>query len=163
MGSTRKPRPEGHRRKFMVVIDGTPECRRAARYAAMRARNSGGGLVFLYVVADTEFQHWLGVEEIMKAEAMEEADATLAKEAQAVRETIGIDPEIIVRFGNLAEQIQAVIDEDSDIAILALAADSSKEGPGPLVSSIAGRGAVFSIPVTVIPAALTDEEIDALA
>ncbi|PLU82015.1 universal stress protein UspA, partial [Sinorhizobium medicae] len=37
-----------------------------------------------------------------------------------------------------------------------------KEGPGPLVSSIAGKAAAFPIPVTVIPDLLTDEEIDAL-
>lgn len=164
MVSPRQSRQEGHRRKFLVVIDGTPESSRAVRYAAMRARNSrAGGLVFLYVVHDGDFQHWLGVEEIMKAEAMEEAEATLAKEAQAVRESIGIDPEIVVRMGDTADQIHALIEEDRDIAILVLATGASKEGPGPLVSSIAGRGAAFPIPVTVVPGTLPDEEIDALA
>ncbi|MBX8814587.1 universal stress protein, partial [Ochrobactrum sp. MR34] len=42
-------------------------------------------------------------------------------------------------------------------------AGSGKEGPGPLVQSIAGRGASFSIPVTVIPSDLSDEDIDAVA
>lgn len=162
MVSTRQSREAGHRRKFLVIIDGTPEANRAVRYAAMRARNSGGGLVFLYVIGDSEFQHWLGVEEIMKAEAMEEAESTLAKEAQAVRETIGIDPELVVKIGNSAQKIHELIEEDRDIAILVLAAGASKEGPGPLVASIAGRGAVFPIPVTVIPSMLSDEEIDSL-
>jgi len=80
-----------------------------------------------------------------------------------VRETIGIDPEIVIREGSATEQINAVIEEDRDIAILVLAASSAKEGPGPLVSSIAGRGATFPIPVTVLPDTLTDEELDALA
>ncbi|TPW28336.1 universal stress protein [Pararhizobium mangrovi] len=162
MVSQRQSRQEGHRRKFLVIIDGTPENGRAIRYAAMRAKNSNGGLVFLYVIPEGEFQHWLGVEEIMQAEAMEEAEATLAKEAQAVRESIGVDPETVVRVGNTAEQIHALIDEDRDIAILALAAGNAKEGPGPLVSSIAGRGMGFAVPVTVIPAGLEDAEIDAL-
>ena len=162
MVSPRQSRQVGHRRKFLAIIDGTPEANRAVRYAAMRARNSGGGLVFLYVIGDSDFQHWLGVEEIMKAEATEEAEATLAKEAQAVRETVGIDPELVVRIGNPTDQIQALIEDDRDIAILVLAAGTSKEGPGPLVSSIAGRGAVFPIPVTVIPSMLSDAEIDSL-
>ena len=41
MVSKRQSRLEGHRRKFMAVIDNTPECGRAVRYAAMRAKNSG--------------------------------------------------------------------------------------------------------------------------
>lgn len=98
----------------------------------------------------------------MRAEAREEAEATLAKVAQKVRETIGIEPESVIREGSATEQIHGLIEEDRDIAILVLAAGSTKEGPGPLVSSIAGRGAAFPIPVTVLPDTLTDEEIDAL-
>ncbi len=79
-----------------------------------------------------------------------------------MRERIGIEPEIVIREGIATEQIHAAIEEDRDIAILVLAAGSAKEGPGPLVSSIAGKAAAFPIPVTVIPDLLTDEEIDAL-
>jgi nucleotide-binding universal stress UspA family protein len=162
MVSKRLSRLEGHRRKFMAVIDGTPECERAIHYAGRRAKNSNGGLVLLFVIADGDFQQWLGVEAIMRAEAREEAEAIMAKAAQKVRESIGIDPEIVIREGNATEQIDALVEEDRDIAILVLAAASAKEGPGPLVSAVAGRGAAFPIPVTVLPDSLTDEEIDAL-
>ncbi len=162
MVSKRLSRLEGHRRKFMAVIDDTPECQRAVHYAGRRAKNSNGGLVLLYVISDADFQQWLGVEEIMRAEAREEAEATVAKTAQIVRETIGIEPEVVVCEGSATEQIHRVIEEDRDIAILVLAAGSAKEGPGPLVSSIAGRSAAFPIPVTVLPDSLTNEEIDAL-
>jgi nucleotide-binding universal stress UspA family protein len=163
MVSKRLSRLEGHRRKFMAVIDDTPECQRAVHYAGRRAKNSNGGLVLVYVIPDGDFQQWLGVEEIMRAEAREEAEAVVAKSAQLVRENIGIEPEIVIREGGAAEQINAVIEDDRDIAILVLAASSAKEGPGPLVSSVAGRGAVFPIPVTVLPDTLSDEELDALA
>ncbi|WP_275787992.1 universal stress protein [Pararhizobium gei] len=163
MVSTRLSRLEGHRRKFMAVIDDTPECGRAVHYAGMRARNSSGGLVLLYVIPDGDFQQWLGVEGIMRAEARAEAEATLARIAQTVRETIGIEPEMVIREGSAAEQIYGLIEEDRDIAILVLAAGSTKDGPGPLVSSIAGKTAAFPIPVTVIPDILTDAEIDALS
>lgn len=146
----------------MAVVDETPECERAMRYAGMRAKHSNGGLVLVYVIQPGDFQHWLGVEEIMRAEAMEEAEATVAKAAEKMRQIIGIDPETHIRQGQTTEEIHSVIEEDQDIAILVLAAGSAKDGPGPLVSSIAGRGAAFPIPVTVIPDALSDEEIDAL-
>ena len=163
MVSKRLSRLEGHRRKFMAVIDGTPECQRAVHYAGRRAKNANGGLVLVYVIPEGDFQKWLGVEEIMRAEAREEAEAVVAKSAQVVRETIGIEPEIVIREGSAAEQINMVIEEDGDIAILVLAASSAKEGPGPLVSSVAGKGAAFPIPVTVLPDTLTNEELDALA
>ncbi|WP_320201213.1 universal stress protein [Agrobacterium sp. rho-13.3] len=163
MVSKRLSRLEGHRRKFLAVIDGTPECEKAVHYAGRRAKNSNGGLVLLYVIPEGDFQQWLGVEQIMRAEAMEEAEASLAKVAQKVRESVGIEPETVIREGNAAEQIHGLIEEDRDIAILVLAAGSTKEGPGPLVSSIAGRGAAFPIPVTVLPDTLTDEEMDALS
>ena len=162
MVSKRLSRLEGHRRKFMAVIDGTPECERAVHYAGRRAKNSNGGLVLLFVIPEGDFQQWLGVEQIMRAEAMEEAEAVMAKAAQKVRETISIDPEIVIREGSATEQINALVEEDRDIAILVLAAGSAKEGPGPLVSAVAGRAAAFPIPVTVLPDTLTAEEIDAL-
>lgn len=162
MVSKRLSRLEGHRRKFMAVIDGTPECERAVQYAGRRARNTNGALVLLYVIPEGDFQQWLGVEQIMRAEAREEAEAVMAKTAQGVRETIGIDPEIVIREGSAASEINAIIEEDRDIAILVLAAGSAKEGPGPLVTSLAGRTTAFPIPVTVLPDTLSDEEIEAL-
>jgi nucleotide-binding universal stress UspA family protein len=99
----------------------------------------------------------------MRAEAMEEAESTLAKASEKMRQIIGIDPEVVIRQGKTTDEIHAVIEEDQDIAILVLAAGSAKDGPGPLVASIAGRGAAFPIPVTVIPDALSDDEIDALS
>ncbi|MGB3812892.1 MAG: universal stress protein [Shinella sp.] len=163
MVSRRLSRLEGHRRKFLAVIDDTPECQRAVHYAGMRAKNSNGAVVLLYVIADADFQQWLGVEEIMRAEAREEAEAVLAKAAQALRESIGIEPETVIREGVASEQINGLIEEDRDIAILVLAAGSAKEGPGPLVSSLAGRAQAFPIPVTVVSDQLSDEELDALS
>jgi hypothetical protein len=57
-----------------------------------------------------------------------------------------------------------LIDDDQDISFLVLAAGTGKEGPGPLVSTIAGKSAsTFPIPVVIVPGGLSDEEIDALA
>ncbi|MFM2280806.1 MAG: hypothetical protein RLZZ444_3037 [Pseudomonadota bacterium] len=163
MVSKRQSRLEGHRRKFMAVIDNTPECGRAVRYAGMRARYSGGGLVLLYVISDADFNQWIGVGDIMRAEAREEAETVMAKIAQEVRESIGTEPELAIREGKGADEIMKLIEEDRDIAILVLAASSGKDGPGPLVSMVANRGASFPIPVTIVPENLTDEEIEALS
>jgi nucleotide-binding universal stress UspA family protein len=163
MVSKRLSREAGHRRKFLAIIDETPECERAVAYASKRAKSTGGVLVLLYVIEPGDFQHWLGVEQIMRDEAMQTAGAALDVHATKVRETVGIEPELVIREGKAVEEIHKLIEEDQDIAILVLAAGAGKEGPGPLVASIAGKGAAFPIPVTVVPQNLSDEDIDSLA
>ena len=99
----------------------------------------------------------------MREEAQSVATSALEQHAGKVRERVGIEPEIAIREGSRVEEIHRLIEEDQDIAILVLASGNAKEGPGPLVSSIAGKGAAFPIPVTVVPQNLTDEDIDSLA
>ncbi|MEJ6785414.1 universal stress protein [Aminobacter sp. Piv2-1] len=163
MVSKRLSKEAGHRRKFLAIIDETPECERAVAYASKRARSTGGVLVLLYVIEPDDFQHWLGVEKIMREEATATANGALDTHASKVRETLGIEPELVVREGRPAEEIHKLIEDDQDIAILVLAAGAGKEGPGPLVASIAGKAAAFPIPVTVVPQNLSDEDIDSLA
>ena len=163
MVSKRLSREAGHRRKFLAIIDDTPECERAVAYASKRSKSTGGVLVLLYVIEPGDFQHWLGVEKIMREEANQAAGAALDVYATRVREQLGIEPELVIREGKPSEEIHKLIEEDQDIAILVLAAGAAKEGPGPLVASIAGKGAAFPIPVTVVPQNLSDEEINSLA
>ncbi len=163
MVSKRLSHEAGHRRKFLAVIDETEECERSVAYAARRAVNTGGALVLVFVIEPGDFQHWLGVEKIMREEAMEAANASLAAHAERLRSQLGIEAELVVREGKQSEEIHKLIEEDQDIAILVLAAGGSSEGPGPLVASIAGKGAAFPIPVTVVPASLTDEDIESLS
>ncbi len=45
-----------------------------------------------------------------------------------------------------------------------LAAGTDKEGPGPLVTALAGKAAgTFPIPITIVPGHLDDEAIAAIA
>jgi len=164
MGTPRKSFETGHRRKFLVVIDETPECDRALVYAAKRAERTGGALTMLYVIVPEEFQHWLGVEDIMRAEQRAEAEATLARFVDRARAIARVEPETVIREGSRADEVVRLIEADPDIAILVLAAGTDKEGPGPLVSQIAGRASgSFPIPVTIVPGNLSDEDIAAIA
>jgi nucleotide-binding universal stress UspA family protein len=162
MVSKRLIREAGHRRKFLAIIDDTPECERAVAYASRRAKSTGGVLIMLYVIEPGDFQHWLGVEKIMREEALANAQAALDGYASKIRETLGIEPELVVREGKPTEELHKLIEEDQDIAILVLAAGAGKEGPGPLVASVAGKGAAFPIPVTVVPQHLSDEDLESL-
>ena len=147
----------------MIVVDDTPECMNALRFAARRAAKTGGGVVMLYVIPPEEFQHWVGVGEIMRAEARAAAEERLQFLSDEVNSVAGIIPEYVIREGVVRDEVIAHIDEDNDIGVLVLGAGESAEGPGPLVSALAGRmSGGLHVPVTVVPGGLTLERIDAI-
>ena len=148
-------------RKFLVVVDKTPECRVAVRFAARRAQHTGGRVTLLCVAQPADFQQWRGVEEIMKDEAHQEAEGLIYAAAKEVNELAGIIPELVIASGRPAEVVLDLIKSDKDISILVLAAGTAKEGPGPLVALFAGG--VQPIPVTIVPGNVSDAKIDQIA
>lgn len=162
MVTRRQIREAGHRRKFLAVADNTPECGRAVHYAARRAAAIDADLVLVYVIVPGDFQHWLGVEEVMRSEARAESESVLQQFSNQVLEQAGITAELVTREGAVDQEIVALIEEDRDIALMILAASDDKDGPGPLVSSVTATAASFPIPVTIVPCTLSDKDIDDL-
>jgi nucleotide-binding universal stress UspA family protein len=164
MSRKRRSYEAGHKAKFLVIIDDTPECDRALYFASRRAARIGAGVTMLRVIGTQDRnQQWLGVADIMKAEANEEAKAALDRAAERVRKITRVKPERVVREGDIATEILSLIENDEDIAILVLGASTGKEGPGPLVSSLSNTAGAFPIPVAIVPGHLSDEDIDALS
>jgi nucleotide-binding universal stress UspA family protein len=165
MSRKRRSYESGHKRKYLVVIDDTPECDRAVYWASKRAARTGGATVLMLHVIETQDrnQQWLGVADIMRAEAHEEANAVLDRYAARANGVAGITPERVIREGSQADEILKLIDEDEDIGILVLAAGTEKEGPGPLVVNLSKSAGTYPIPVAIVPGHLSDEEIDALS
>jgi nucleotide-binding universal stress UspA family protein len=164
MSRKRRSYEAGHKPKFLVVVDDTPECDRAVYYASRRAARIGGGVVLLSVIeTEDRNQQWLGVADIMRAEAHEQANALLERYALRANGAAAITPERAIREGERVEQILGLIDEDEDVVVLVLAAGTGKEGPGPLVASLAKSAATFPIPVAIVPGDLEDDEIDAMS
>jgi len=166
MSRRRRAYEAGHKAKFLVVVDDTEECDRAVYFASRRAVRTGVKVLMLHVIEmlDTN-QQWLGVADIMRAEAHEEAQALLDKHAVTSTGITGIVPERVIREGDRVTEMLALIEEDEDIAIMILGASIDKGGPGPLVSSLAaGKFAgTFPIPIVVVPGNLSLDAIKALA
>ena len=164
MSSKRRSYESGHSPKFLVVIDDTPECDRAVYFASRRALRIGAAVIMLRVIETHDHsQQWLGVADIMRAEAHEEANAVLDRHAARSSSITGIMPQRVIREGEKAQQLLDLIEEDEDIAILVLAAATGKEGPGPLVSSLAKTAGEFPIPVAIVPGHLSDADLDSMS
>lgn len=150
-------------RKFLVVMDDSPECINAIRFAATRAMNTGGGVEILAVIAPEEFQHWIGVADLMRQEAREKIEEKFAFFKEKMEENEGLTPELVVREGELVKEVLAQIQEDAEIGVLVLGAGAQGEGPGPLVTQLAGKMAgEMPVPVTVVPGTMSLERIRAV-
>jgi len=134
------------------------------RYDAIRASKTGGGVEMLAVISPEEFQHFLGVAEVMRTEAREKVEAhfQLFKDRMEKRE--GITPTLAVREGDRIDAVLEHIRADPEIGVLVIGAGTEKSGPGPMVSALTGRRmSDLRVPITIVPGSMTKEEIIAAA
>ncbi len=158
-----EPSPEPQERTFLVVVDNTEELHVALRFASLRAKKTGGRVALLYVVEPADFQHWMAVEDLMREEGRQEAEAVLQKYSAEVQEWSGKTPVFYLREGKLRDELLKLLDEDRSISILVLGAATGTEGPGPLISSLAGKmTSDLRVPLTIVPGYLTDEQLESL-
>ena len=152
--------PESRERVFLVVVDDSEEMPVALKFAARRAKQTGGRVALFYVAERADFQHWATVGDLMREEAREEGERLLQRLASEVHEWSGGYPVLYLREGDIKEELIALIEAEPSISILVLAAGVSGGGPGPIISYLLGKKARQNrIPITIVPGNLTDEQI----
>ena len=149
-------------RKFLVVLDDSKECLNAMRFAAMRAAKTGGGVEVLSIIPPEEFNHWIGVGDLMRAEAKERIEVHFEVFAKWMRDRQGVNPSLVIREGEVVPEILAQISEDPEIGILVLGASTDKKGPGPIVTQLSKNAGPLPIPITVVPGDLSKERLEAI-
>ena len=149
-------------RKFMVVLDDSKECLNAMRFAAMRAANTNGGVTILSIIPPDEFNHWIGVGDIMREEARDRIHAHFEVFAKWMRDKQNVDPELVIREGEPVAEIIAQVQEDPDVGVLVLGAATDRKGPGPLVSQLTRNSGSLPIPITIVPGDLSKERLEAI-
>ncbi len=149
-------------RKFLVVLDDSRECLNAMRYAAFRAAHTGGGVTILSVIPPEEYQHWMGVADLMRAEARERIEAHFEVFAKWMRDKQAVNPQLVIREGDPVQQILALVKEDPEIGVLVLGASAEKSGPGPIVTAMTRAAGSLPIPVTVVPGDMSKERLEAI-
>ena len=142
-------------RKFLVVLDNSSECLNAMRFAAMRAQNTGGGVEILAVIPPEEFNHWIGVGEIMREEARERIEAHFEVFAKWMREKHGIDPELVVREGEVVPEILAQVREDPEVGVLVLGAGNDN----PIINQLVRAASTLPVPMTIVPGEMSKERL----
>ncbi len=162
MAKSKKTTAVSHR-VFLVVVDATEELHQALYYACKRASHLDGRIALLYSIPPTEFQHWAGVGELMRDEARAEAEVLLNANGEYVNELTGTLPLMYLREGYPQVEIIKLINEESQISMLILGANTNDENAGPLVNYMTTKGAAeCRVPITIVPGNLSDDDIDLL-
>ncbi len=149
-------------RKFLVILDDSHECLNAMRFAAMRAANSGGGVVILSVIPAEEIQHGFGVADVMRAEAHERIEAHYEVFAKWMRSRPKVEPELIIREGDPAEELMKVVAEDPKIGIVVIGLSSEKSAQNPLLTRLLRDVSALSCPITLVPGDMSKERLEAI-
>lgn len=149
-------------RIYLVVMDETPEAEIALRFAARRAVKTGGGVEILAMIPPADFVPWGGVQATIEEEARQRAEGLVKAAAGTLIAESGLKPAITVRQGDPSKIIREVIAENPEIAALVLAA-AATGAPGPLISHFASDSGGLSIPLMIVPGALTPDAIDRLS
>ncbi len=148
--------PVDRPKRYLVVVDDTPESRTALRYARVRAAQTNGGSIMLLAVAEpTGFMQWGGVQSVMEAEARAEAEAALHAVAGEITDAKTAPPTLRVEVGKTADVVLQLLQENQDICALVLGA-SEQGDPGPLVDFFSGKVAgSLPCPVIIVPGAMS--------
>lgn len=117
-------------RKFLVILDDTPEMLNALRYAAIRAAKTGGGVELLAVISSEDFQPFMGVADVMRAEAHEKIEAHFQVFKSRLEKHEGITPTLAIREGDKVEEVIAHIKSDPEIGVLVVGAGPESWGRG---------------------------------
>src|SRR3954453_2659772 len=150
-----------HQGVFLVVVDETEELQIAVQYAARRAAHTGGRVALLYVIEPSELQHWRAIEDLAREERREQAEQLMHRLCEEISPIAGSMPIVYIREGVRRDELLALINEEPSISILVLAAGTGPEGPGPLVTHLAGKGVgKLRIPLTLVPASLKREQLE---
>ena len=147
--------------KFLVCVDSTNECKVALRFACMRARNSGGSVLLLYVVEPSDLQHFAGIEKIKEKEAEDEANSVLNELIINTKQDFDMSVDSIITYGDKYNKIVDLINSDKSISILVLGEAPEGMGSNDLINKFSsGLTRSINIPLTIVPGNLSKEELE---
>ena len=147
-------------RYILIIADGTKEMNVALQYACARAKKTQRKIMIATFIEPLDVLTTQGVQEIMKNEAREEAEARLQKASSIVKESTGLLPVLQIKEGEVMEELISLIEEEKNINVLVLGANIDDKGPGPIISALTTNNFTrLRIPVMIVPGNFTKKHI----
>ena len=149
-------------RYILVIADNSKEMNIALEYACARSKKTGRKIIIATFIEPLDVLTTQGVTEIMKNEAREEAEKTLQTAATIVKDATGIMPILHTREGEIISELKKLIEEEENINVLVLAANTNEKekNPGPIINALVTKEiSTLRIPVMIVPGNFSKEHI----
>ena len=114
-------------RYILVIADDSPEMEIALEYACARSKKTSRKIIIATFIEPLDVLTTQGVTEIMKNEARDEAEKLLQRAASLVKDKTGEMPALAVREGETIFELKKLIEEEKNINVLVLAANSDSK------------------------------------
>lgn len=152
--------------KILVCVDRFDPAKVAVQFATKLAKKRGFQLLLMHVIQPpAELGGLFGIGDIQAKEAEAEAQAMMAKLASEVSDELPSTPEILLRQGQIGDEIITAAVADPDIHLLVLgAAPVASASKGKLIGWLSSQlGSRLLIPLLVVPGNLTEQQIEELS
>ena len=149
-------------RYILVIADNSPEMDIALEYACARSKKTTRKIIIATFIEPLDVLTTQGVTEIMKNEARDEAEKLLQKAANYVKEKTGEIPALALREGETISELKKLIEEEEDINVLVLAANSdpkNKDSNSIINSLVSQEITNMRIPVMIVPGNFSKDHI----
>ena len=149
-------------RYILVIADNSDEMNIALEYACARSKKTGRKIIIATFIEPLDVLTTQGVTEIMKNEAREEAEKILHSAATFVKNSTGIMPILHKREGELIPELKKLIEEEENINVLVLAANTNQKekNPGPIINALVTKEiSTLRIPVMIVPGNFSKDHI----
>lgn len=150
--------------KYLVCVDDTDVSRMALRFACIKGKKRGIQIDIVHVSEKQDLQALGVVAEKMAKEQRQHAESLMQDLACEVYETSGIIPSLWIREGDPSDQILELTMEEPDINMLVLGVNPGSKSGNRVINWVTSKaGEKLLIPVMLVPANLTDQQMEQLA
>lgn len=148
---------------FLVCVSDQQESEVALRFACLRAKRRQAQVTLLHVLPPDDFQGLFSVSDVMKQEKEEAAQTLVNHMIDLAVQCGGITPSVILKEGQLGEEIVKTTLENGDIIAVVLGVQHDSATAPKLLSWLTNKlGQDLLIPLIIVPGNLTDAQIEAL-
>ena len=147
---------------ILVIADGSKEMEVALQYACARSKKTSRKIIIATFIEPIDVLTTQGVAEIMKNEAREEAEKILHSAATFVKNSTGTMPILHKREGEVISELKKLIEEEENINVLVLAANTNEKekNPGPIINALVTKEiSTLRIPVMIVPGNFSKDHI----
>ncbi len=150
--------------KYLVCVDDSDVSRMALRFACFKGARRGILIDILHVTEKQDLQALGAVSDKMEQEQRKAAETLLAELAAEAYECSGITPSLWIREGDPSDEILELAMEDPDINMIVLGVNPGSKSGKRVINWVTSKaGDRLLVPVMLVPANLTDQQMKELA